>query len=60
MSGWRSHMSWSDGRGLLLVAHGSLGYGLAACAALQLESERRYVGTEAPEGGGLGCLRRAC
>jgi hypothetical protein len=42
------------------VAHCSLGYGLAACAALQLESKRRYVGTKAPERGGLGCLRKVC
>jgi hypothetical protein len=28
--------------------------GLSICAASQLESEQRYVGAAAPEGGGLG------
>ena len=47
-------MSWCGGRGLRLVAWCSLGYGLSVRAALQLESERCYVGVAAPEGGDLG------
>jgi hypothetical protein len=48
MSGQRPRMSWCDGRGLQPVALCSLGYGLTVCVALQLESERWYVGAAAP------------
>jgi hypothetical protein len=48
MSGRRPRMGWCDGRGLQPVALCSLGYGLTVCAALQLESERWYVGAAAP------------
>jgi hypothetical protein len=47
-------MCWCDVRGLRSTALGSLGYELLVRAALQLESERRYVGAAAPEGGCLG------
>jgi hypothetical protein len=47
-------MSWCDGRGLRSAALCSLGYELTIRAALQLESERRYVEMAVPEGGGLG------
>jgi hypothetical protein len=47
-------MSWCDGHGLQPAALYILVYGLKVRAALQLESERRYVGTAVPKGGGLG------
>jgi hypothetical protein len=47
-------MSRCDGRGLRPTALCSLGCGLTFSVALQLESERWYVGAAALEGGGLG------
>jgi hypothetical protein len=46
------------GHGLRVVALCSLGCGQLGCAALQLESERWYVGAVALEGG-IGGSRRA-
>jgi hypothetical protein len=54
MLGWQPWISWCDGHGLQLAALYILGYGLKVRAALQLESDRRYVRTAVPEGGGLG------
>jgi hypothetical protein len=47
MSGQRLWMSWCD-------AGGSLGCGLTILAALQIKSEKRYVGAVALEGRGFG------
>lgn len=50
-------MSWSNGRGLRATVLCSLGCGQLCRAALQLESERWYVGVAAPEGSVGGLLK---